>query len=83
MMQIHCPHCGLREESEFAYGGDANPLRPSVPAEDVSDEAWALFLYYYSVTKGPKPERWFHAYGCRHWFQIDRNTVTHEIRARL
>jgi heterotetrameric sarcosine oxidase delta subunit len=24
-------------------------------------------------------ERWVHSYGCRQWFNVARDTVTHEI----
>ena len=27
-MRLPCPHCGLREVSEFRYGGDATKKRP-------------------------------------------------------
>jgi sarcosine oxidase subunit delta len=30
--------------------------------------------------KGWVRERWVHAFGCRQWFVVVRNTVTHEIR---
>ena len=26
-------------------------------------------------------ERWVHSLGCRRWFNVARDTVTHEIRA--
>ena len=27
-MIIHCPHCGMRDHSEFTYNGDATKKRP-------------------------------------------------------
>ena len=24
MLHIKCPHCGMRSQNEFAYGGDAS-----------------------------------------------------------
>ena len=46
-----------------------------------SDRDWAEYLYYRSNPKGPHRERWFHTLGCRRWFNVARDTVTHEIRA--
>ena len=31
--------------------------------------------------KGPFRERWVHTHGCRRWFNVARDTVTHEILA--
>ena len=36
MMHIPCPHCGLRDEEEFCYGGPAHVVRPAKP-EDATD----------------------------------------------
>ena len=38
MLYINCPHCGLRSQNEFAYGGDATVKRPELNKE-VSDQA--------------------------------------------
>jgi sarcosine oxidase, subunit delta len=81
MMQIPCPVCGLRDEDEFTYGGDANPVRPT-PVDTVSDEGWERYLYHYDTMKGVKAERWLHSYGCRRWFNIQRNTLTHEVMGK-
>ena len=37
MLQIHCPHCGPRDEAEFTYRGDASVSRPG---PDAGIEAW-------------------------------------------
>ncbi len=31
--------------------------------------------------KGMLYERWLHEYGCGRWFNVARDTVTHEVRA--
>ena len=31
---------------------------------------------------GPFRERWVHTHGCRRWFELTRDTVTHEIHVR-
>ncbi|MFM8681042.1 MAG: sarcosine oxidase subunit delta, partial [Alphaproteobacteria bacterium] len=37
MLQINCPHCGPRDETEFTYRGDATVARPG---PDAGIEAW-------------------------------------------
>lgn len=77
-MRIPCPHCGTRDIAEFRYGGAAGVERPADPAA-AGDAAWADYLFYRDNPKGPYRERWVHAYGCRRWFELERDTVTHEI----
>jgi len=78
MLRIPCPWCGERDESEFTYGGEATVVRPQDPSA-ASDAEWADYLFYRENLKGPHRERWVHTYGCRQWFEIVRDTVTHEI----
>jgi sarcosine oxidase subunit delta len=75
---ISCPWCGLRDVAEFRSGGEASVIRPSDPSS-VTDEEWADYLFYRNNIKGEHQERWLHSYGCRQWFIVTRNTVTHEI----
>ncbi|PZG14399.1 sarcosine oxidase subunit delta [Nonomuraea aridisoli] len=77
MLLIECPHCGPRDETEFHYGGQAGI---AYPADEVSDEEWAAYVFVRDNPKGWFRERWFHAHGCRTWFAVERHTVTHEIR---
>jgi sarcosine oxidase subunit delta len=77
-MRINCPWCGERDQNEFRCGGQANLARPSNPAQ-VSDEEWAAYLFYRDNPKGPHHERWVHIWGCRQWFSIVRDTVSHQI----
>ncbi len=79
MLLIPCPYCGERHEAEFSPGGEAHIQRAD-PATS-SDRDWAEYLYYRSNPKGLHRERWFHASGCRRWFNVARDTMTHEIRA--
>ncbi len=79
MLLIPCPWCGPREEGEFAPGGEGHIRRPEPQA--ASDQDWAEYLYYRTNPKGLHFERWVHAAGCRRWFNVARDTVTHEIRA--
>ena len=76
MLRIPCPCCGLRDETEFRYGGEANVRRPAEPGA-ADDVAWADYLFYRDNLRGPHRERWFHAFGCRQWFELRRDTLSH------
>jgi heterotetrameric sarcosine oxidase delta subunit len=78
MLLIPCPWCGPRDEIEFRYGGEAHIARPKDP-DAVSDAEWADYLFMRTNAKGPHRERWVHSLGCRRWFNVERDTVTHEI----
>jgi heterotetrameric sarcosine oxidase delta subunit len=80
MLRIHCPWCGPRDEPEFRWGGEVPIVRPGPPGE-VSEAAWAEYLFLRDNPKGLVRERWLHALGCRQWFVVVRDTLTHEIRA--
>lgn len=80
MIIIHCPWCGPRSEAEFTCGGESHIERPAQPAE-TSDSEWAGYLYQRINPKGLHYERWCHTYGCRQWFNVARDTVTHEVKA--
>jgi len=78
MLRIPCPYCGTRDETEFRFGGEAHVDRPGL---EVSDAEWADYLFNRENPKGLHFERWFHTYGCRQWFNVVRDTVTHEFHA--
>ncbi|WP_221583421.1 sarcosine oxidase subunit delta [Microbacterium sp. G2-8] len=80
MMLIECPHCGPRDETEFAYGGQAHVAYPSDPYA-LSDAEWARYLFYRDNPKGLFAERWVHASGCRKWFDAVRDTVDNVFHA--
>ena len=80
MYVIKCPWCGPRDDAEFAYGTEAHIARPADPAA-TSDDEWAEYLYLRRNPKGPFAERWMHAHGCRRWFNVVRDTNTHEVLA--
>ena len=80
MLLIDCPWCGARDEDEFSYGGEAHIARPKRP-EKLGDDAWADYLFMRSNPKGVHLERWVHQHGCRQWFNVARDTVSHEILA--
>ena len=76
MLRIPCPYCGTRDESEFVFGGPSNITRPK---PDVDDETWTSYLYNRENPAGVHHERWGHTYGCGRWFNLERDTCTHEI----
>ena len=53
-------------------------MRPAAP-EAASDTEWAEYLFYRNNVKGVHLERWLHSLGCRQWFLVERDTVSHEI----
>jgi heterotetrameric sarcosine oxidase delta subunit len=78
---IPCPWCGDRDETEFSYGGQAGVPYPADPAA-LSDEEWSRFLFFRANPRGASHERWVHTHGCRRWFELTRDTVSHEIHVR-
>ena len=78
MLRISCPWCGVRDEPEFTYGGESHITRP---AADTDAETWSRYLFVRSNPKELHYERWCHTYGCAQWFNVVRDTVTHEIHA--
>lgn len=76
MLRIDCPYCGTRDEAEFVFGGESHVERPGPEA---SDAEWAEYLFNRDNPKGVHFERWCHASGCGQWFNVVRDTVTHEI----
>lgn len=73
MLQIHCPWCGLRAESEFSYGGEGGIVRPSHP-DTLTDAQWGDYLFMRKNTKGLHHEQWRHISGCGRWFNALRDT---------
>jgi len=77
MIQIPCPHCGLRNAQEFRYGGEYNP-RPWHPLE-AGDAEWTEYVFMRDNQWGVQKEWWFHRAGCQAWFLAERHTKTNEI----
>ena len=79
MLLIECPWCGPRDESEFAYSGEAHIVRPLKP-EELTDREWADYLFYRRNIRGDHLEQWCHASGCRRYFNVQRDTVSYRIK---
>jgi len=78
MLRLRCPHCGLRDEAEFRYRGDATQLRP---AGSAPREAFVHYVYARNNPKGWHVEWWMHVAGCRAVLRVVRHPVTHEIHS--
>lgn len=78
MIEIPCPWCGSRTVNEFRYGGEGERPYPPETAT-ASDAEWAAYLFLRKNDKGPHLELWQHAYGCRRWFRVQRDTTSHQI----
>ncbi len=76
MLLILCPHCGPRNADEFSFGGEL--VRR--PGPDTGQESWRAYLYTKENLAGWEREQWFHGSGCRRFLEVERNTITNEIR---
>jgi heterotetrameric sarcosine oxidase delta subunit len=75
MMQITCPHCGPRAQSEFIYERTVDSV---APANSSAEDAMAS-LFTRSNPRGFDEEIWRHTYGCRAWMVVTRHRVTNVI----
>ena len=78
MHRIRCPWCGVRDEAEYQYWGDA-----SVPPVDLAGDADTAFnaVYIRQNPRGWHLEWWHHVGGCRRFVKVARDTRTHDIAA--
>jgi len=77
-LRIRCPHCGVRAVEEFVYG-EIPDVPDTVADEDARDLDRA---FMHTNAEGLVTERWFHAFGCRRWLTIARDTRTNDIAAQ-
>jgi heterotetrameric sarcosine oxidase delta subunit len=73
-IRIPCPHCGPRDYTEFTFGGE---LRPT---EAIDPDADFRRVYLRENALGDQDERWFHAFGCRRWVTLTRDTTTNRVQ---
>jgi sarcosine oxidase subunit delta len=74
-LNIDCPHCGIHPFTEFTFGGELRDVRSADPTADFER------VYLPTNGAGSQRERWFHAFGCRRWVTLTRDTVTNRIDA--
>jgi methylglutamate dehydrogenase subunit B len=77
VLRIPCPWCGVRDEVEFRYRGDATRERPQAEAGIAE---FTAYVYARDNPLGWHLEWWLHVAGCRRLLRIERHTLTHEIR---
>ncbi len=77
MLRIPCPHCGVRDYTEFRYAGDASKSRPSLEITDV--KTWHDHVFLFDNPKGMHQEYWQHVQGCRQWLVLERDTSTNTV----
>lgn len=78
MLRISCPFCGVRDHSEFSYGGDASV---EYPALDASESEWVEAVFQRENLDGVQFETWQHIQGCRMWIVVERDTRSHAIHS--
>ena len=74
-----CPNCGVREVTDFEFGGEVVPR----PRERPSGRDLAVYNYFRRNVAGVQREWWYHRAGCRTWFQADRDTRTNVVQGTL
>lgn len=77
MFRIPCPHCGLRNASEFRHVGE---LRDRPDPQRATPVQWRAYLYDQRNVADWSVESWYHAHGCRRFIGVERHTVTNEVR---
>jgi len=72
-LKIPCPNCGSRAYTEFTFGGELRALGSDDREEDFRR------VYLRENAAAVQEERWFHAYGCRRWLTLRRDTLTNRV----
>ena len=72
---LTCPNCGVREVTDFAFGGELNPR----PKESPSLRELGEYNYFRRNVAGVQQEWWLHRSGCGEWFIAERDTRTNEV----
>ncbi len=75
MKRLRCPLNGLRNLSEFVYGGEYHAM-PEPAATDA--RRWAEYVFFHDNEAGVVLEWWCHA-ATSYWFLAERDTRTDEI----
>ena len=72
---LTCPNCGVREVTDFAFGGELNPRPKTAPSLRELGE----YNYFRRNVAGVQQEWWLHRSGCGEWFIAERDTRTNEV----
>ncbi|MEI9914571.1 MAG: sarcosine oxidase subunit delta [Methylovirgula sp.] len=66
---------------EFVTIGESTGPRPT-PQRPTRREKFFDYAYLRTNPAGPSEEYWYHAFGCRSWLKVVRDTRTHAIGKR-
>jgi len=72
---LECPNCGVREVTDFGYGGEVSTRPSGSPSARELNE----YVYFRDNVAGVQREWWYHRSGCRAWFIAERDTRTNEV----
>ena len=72
---LTCPNCGVREVTDFGFGGEAAPR----PRQKPEPRELNRYVYFRRNVAGRQREWWVHRSGCRQWFLAERDTRTNEV----
>ena len=72
---LTCPNCGVREVTDFGFGGEVT----SRPATRPEFRELNAYNYFRRNVAGVQREWWFHRSGCRAWVLAERDTRTNEV----
>ena len=73
---LTCPNCGVREVTDFGYGGEVTVRPASRPGRRELN----TYNYFRRNVAGVQREWWFHRSGCRAWFVAERDTTTNDVK---
>jgi len=73
---LTCPNCGVREVTDFGFGGEVSAR----PTQRPTHRELNTFNYFRRNVAGIQREWWFHRSGCRAWFLAERDTRTNEVK---
>jgi sarcosine oxidase subunit delta len=72
---LECPNCGVREVTDFGFGGEVGARPQSRP--DFAE--LNRYVYFRRNVAGVQREWWIHRSGCRRWFLAERDTRSNEV----
>jgi len=72
---LTCPHCGVREVTDFSFGGEVVVRPKSTPTERELN----TYNYFRANVAGDQVEWWWHRSGCRAWFLAERDTRSNVV----
>ncbi len=72
---LTCPNCGVREVTDFGFGGEVSARRKTKP----TFRELNTYNYFRRNVAGVQREWWYHRSGCRAWFVAERDTRTNQV----